>query len=387
MLHRITDWLETHWVAPSFSGWLMGCLAIFFFGAATNTMAGWLYVMSGVMMALLVIAGLLPERMLRGMRVQRSPIVPVSAGDSLQVELLLENQTKATKTLMQAEDVLPNALGQSMQVAIELIPAHEPYRWLYQIPAERRGVYHWQSVRLKTAAPLGLFWCRRDWQAKATAIVYPTVLPLSQCPLIDQMGQTINQAVPSLYQSHAATEGLTRTLRPYRWGDSIRLVHWRTSARYGELRVRELETFTGGQELVICLDTAASWEEEWFEQAVIAAASLYFYALRQQLQVSLWTATTGVVKGDRAVLETLAATQFGEAGKPDRLPDRPVLWLSQNPNSLTALPKFSRWLLWQTGQEGRSIPLPHDKPGLVMQPDQILQSQLQTSMSVKGNRG
>jgi hypothetical protein len=42
-----------------------------------------------------------------------------------------------------------------------------------------------------------------------------------------------------------ATEGITRALRPYRWGDPIRLVHWRTSARFGDLRIRELEVTLG----------------------------------------------------------------------------------------------------------------------------------------------
>jgi uncharacterized protein (DUF58 family) len=54
-----------------------------------------------------------------------------------------------------------------------------------------------------------------------------------------------------------ATEGITRSLRPYRWGDPTRLIHWRTSARYGELRVRELEKVTTDQEVLIGLDTMA----------------------------------------------------------------------------------------------------------------------------------
>jgi hypothetical protein len=41
---------------------------------------------------------------------------------------------------------------------------------------------------------------------------------------------------------------------------------------------------------------------------VIAAASLYFYAQRQQMQVQLWTAATDLVKGETMVLETLAET-------------------------------------------------------------------------------
>jgi len=107
------------------------------------------------------------------------------------------------------------------------------------------------------------------------------------------MGQEASNQFYSQRRFHVATEGMTRSLRPYRMGDPTRLIHWRTSARYGELRVRELEVVTGGQEIIIALDSAAAWQEDNFEQAVIAAASLYFYSQRQQLNVKLWTGLTG----------------------------------------------------------------------------------------------
>ncbi|GAB4377064.1 MAG: DUF58 domain-containing protein [Elainellaceae cyanobacterium] len=377
---RVADWLETHWVAPAYSGWVMAGLALFFFAAATNTMAGWLYVISGVMLALLAIASILPERILRGIQICRLPIQPVSVGDVINVEIHLENQLPAAKTLIQVTD--ETSLGESPRQAIELIPAHETYRWVYQQPAQHRGIYRWQTVSLKTAAPLGLFWCRRSQVIPAKAVVYPTVLPLGQCPLVDQMGQDSSDQASNHYLSHMATEGLTRSLRPYRWGDPIRLVHWRTSARYGELRVRDLETHQGEQEVIIALDSAIAWNPDCFEQAVVAAASLYFYALKQNRLVSVWTATTGRVRGDRAVLETLAATQFGEQRIADR-PNTAIVWLSQNVDGLPGLPPGSRWLLWQPAINAHTMleaALPVQPSGLVIQPVDSLESQLQTPL-------
>jgi uncharacterized protein (DUF58 family) len=55
------------------------------------------------------------------------------------------------------------------------------------------------------------------------------------------------------------------SLRPYRISDPTRVIHWRTSAPYGELRVPELEIITGGQEVITALDSAANWQEEQFE--------------------------------------------------------------------------------------------------------------------------
>lgn len=391
---RIADWLEAHWVTPAYSGWLLGGLAIFFFIAGANTLSGWLYVLSGIGIALSAIAAILPRRTLRQLTLRRGPIHPVSAGDVLSVELMVENLTARPKTLLQVQDLLPATLGGSKTHAIEVIPPHKTHHWLYEQPTEQRGVYRWQTVYLRTANPLGLFWGRRTETVKAKAIVYPLVLPLGQCPLIDEMGQDQSLLFNNDRRAQAATEGLTRSLRPYRWGDPTRFVHWRSSARYNELRVRELEIFTGGQELVIGLDSGGAWatepdtpiDDQPFEAAVIAAASLYFYACHHSLNAKLWTAATGLVQGNQVVLETLAATQPGEPTRDRTLPTAPMVWLTQNSLSLGTLPRGSRWILWPgVSAEGAIQPAKRQVSqslGLTLSRDRPLQAQLQLPPTV-----
>lgn len=115
----IWDWLERHWVAPAYAGTVLLGLSIFFFGAATNTLAGWLYVMSGVSFALLGMAAVLPVRSLRQLRISRCLIDPVSAGDRLSIEILIHNDSDQAKTLLQVQDQLPYVLGPPVQTAIE----------------------------------------------------------------------------------------------------------------------------------------------------------------------------------------------------------------------------------------------------------------------------
>lgn len=395
VLHRYLNWLERRWVVPAYSGWVMGGLALFFFAAATNTMAGWLYVISGVMLALLVMAAILPGRSLQRLHVSRRSIDLVAVGEPLTIELVIENRALHPKTLLQVRDMLPIALGSVPVTAIELVPAQSTYAWSYDCPTEHRGVYRWQGVELRTATPLGLFWCRRQQPVKAVAVIYPRALALSRCPVVDELGQDVSQLRQSNVRPQTLVEGVTRTLRPYRWGDPTRLIHWRTSARHGELRVRELETFTGGLDVVICLDSASAWETELFEQAVTAAASLYRYAIQHGIQASLWTAGTGAVQGDRIILESLAAVHYGEAPITDTLPSCPLIWLTQNSLSVSTLPKGSRWLLWpstrqsssESNASGRSEPVGATDlastglhPGLIVQPDQPLQLQLQLAL-------
>ncbi|MBW4440947.1 MAG: DUF58 domain-containing protein [Plectolyngbya sp. WJT66-NPBG17] len=368
---QITDWLESHWMNPAYSGWLLGAMGVFFFLAATNSMTGWLYVMSGVVFALMAIAAILSRQTLQGLTLTRRPIQPISVGEQLTIELLIQNPSRQRKSLIQADDLIPAVLGKPVERIIELINPNNSYYWVYQHLATRRGIYRWHEVHLRTAAPLGLFWCRRSFQVNAIALIYPTVLPLQRCPLIDQLGQQTSLQLQSR-RSISATEGMTRSLRPYRWGDPMRMIHWRSSARYGELRVRELETFTSGQEIVVAIDSAANWGAEEFEEAVTVAASLYFYGDRQTLTIRLWTAGTGLIQGQQTVLETLAEIQANEESKP--LPKASIVWLTQNPNSLSTLPSDSRWVLW-----GDKAPN-STHPGIVVGKTRSLQAQLQDNL-------
>ncbi|MBW4662868.1 MAG: DUF58 domain-containing protein [Chroococcus sp. CMT-3BRIN-NPC107] len=374
--NRFTNWLETRAVKPAYSGWVLTGVAICFFGAAVNTMAGWLYVISGLSFAILGLSIILPKRALNGIFIRRQSIQPVSAGDDLIIELEIVNQTPQSRILLQVTDVLPFVLAQPAKTAIEEIAPQSSYRWVHELSTTRRGVYQWQSVQIRTAAPLGLFWYRRDRTSPAKAIVYPIVFALTNCPLIDEIGLEDKQQVNSQKRFQSSNSGITRSLRPYRMGDPIRLIHWRTSARYGELRVRELEVITGGQEIVICLDSGGSWQSDNFEQAVTAAASLYFYAVLKQLNVKLWTASTGLIRGDRPVLEALAATNAPEEAISPNLPPHPLIWLSQNPQTLNSLPPSSRWVLWQNTSSPSKLEN-QQLPGLTIQSEQSLQLQLQ----------
>ena len=374
---RLLDWLERHWVKPAYSGGVLLGIAICFFGAATNTMAGWLYVISGIIFALLGLGAFLAARSLNSIQVRRRLIAPISAGDELILELELENTSNRPRSLLQIYDALPSVLGKAKPTAIEVIPPHQTHRITYYHPTQRRGVYRWQDVELKTATPLGLFWSLRSRSVPAKAIVYPQVLPLRRCPLVDTIGREESLQTERDRRYQAATEGITKALRPYRIGDPTRLIHWRTSAKFGNLQVRELEVITSGKEVIICLDSGRAWDSEEFERAVITAASLYFYASRCQFSVQLWTAKTGEVKGNRVVLETLAATYIQEEQNVTSPTDPPLVWLTPNANSINSLPRGSCYLLFGDVM-GNPPPTSLNLKGFAISSDRSLQDQLQS---------
>jgi uncharacterized protein (DUF58 family) len=367
MLERATNWLEHHWATPAYAGWLLAILTICFFGAATNTMAGWLYVLSGVGVALLGVGAILPARSIKSIQIDREAILPVTAGAELEIALIIRNPTPQTQTLFQIRDLSTINGAKPPLTTVESVLPQNEYRWVYRQPTERRGVYQWEKVTLRSGAPIGLFWCQRFRSVPAIAYVYPQVLKLERCPLIDGVGAQERQIDRHL---EAASEGITRSLRPYRYGDPMRSIHWRTSARYGEFQVRELEIDRGGQDVVIYLDSSANWEPADFEQAVIAACTLYFYA-EARLNAKLWTAGTGLISGDRQVLETLAAVQMNESSSTPT-PESALVCLTNQPQQIATLPSGSRWLLWTHSRFTSTS----EAIGMTIDPDRSLQQQL-----------
>lgn len=368
--------LERRWVAPAYGGGVLFAIALCFFGAATNTMAGWLYVLSGTILAILLLGAILPVRALRQLELGRSPVAPVSVGDVLSIHLTLTNHSKTAKTLIAVTDKIAHPLGAPRRTVIETLLPQESLIWEYELDAQKRGVFQWQTVELRTANPLGLFWCRRDRPVPARVIVYPQIFPLSNCPIIDHIGIEDSTKFQSetLYQN--AHEGMTKAIRNYQMGDPMRLIHWRSSARFGEFKVRELEITTGGEELILCLDHQFAWDSESFEQAVSAAASLYFYARRSQLNVKFWTAQTGLLNSRPTILEALARINpEPEPVGPVSQPDGNLLWLSQNLAACTKLSSGSRWIYFQT--EANSTTPETKRPGLAVNLHDPLPAQLQ----------
>jgi uncharacterized protein (DUF58 family) len=105
--------------------------------------------------------------------------------------------------------------------------------------ALRRGEFWFVRVQLRTSAPLGVFSRSRIVRVELPAAICVGPRPTREYPVL----RPIPDDAPTRAE-HIAVPGLgdsVRAVRPYVPGDPARLVHWPTSARRGELVVRELE--------------------------------------------------------------------------------------------------------------------------------------------------
>ena len=188
------------------------------------------------------------------------------------------------------------------------LPALEPgaSETVHQpLPTEHRGVYQVGPLLVSRSDPFGLLHIGQHQRDEATLYVHPRVLPLNPFP----SGLHRDLDGPDL--GDAPEGGITfQNLREYVEGDDLRLMHWRSYARTGTLMVRHNIDSHQPRSLVV-LDTRNSvHDDDSFEEAVEATASIVIASMLRRfpfrLETTCGTSLSDAV-GRAAVFDQLAA--------------------------------------------------------------------------------
>ncbi|GAA1769089.1 DUF58 domain-containing protein [Luedemannella helvata] len=165
----------------------------------------------------------------------------------------------------------------------------------YEVPTARRGVVEAGPLEITRRDPLGLVGVVRRYGSTVRVWVRPRVHLIAAVPVgLSRSMDGRVERVPHGSITFAA-------LREYVVGDDLRRVHWRTSARVGELMVRE-NVDTSLPRIVVLLDDRAGAHgrdaagESTFEAACEAAASILVAAVQADVHVEL-ALVSGVATG------------------------------------------------------------------------------------------
>jgi uncharacterized protein (DUF58 family) len=217
-------------------------------------------------------------RRLRALRSVRRLPGSIFAGGTFEMELRLHNSETTPLPAGRLED--GGAAHRRAWPLTSLGPGETRLEH-GRIQLQRRGRYAWGPLTAISAEPLGLIERRVEVLPGREIIVFPALGTLDREGLERHLLGS-RDADPERARSHPQRHPTARAefhgLRPFRPGDSPRSVHWRTSARTGELMVREYEDFTG-QNLVLIFDPSlprGGWRERElaFEAALSFAATI-----------------------------------------------------------------------------------------------------------------
>lgn len=266
-------------------------LSAFYFLVATNTQSGWLFLLSSFLLGLMAICWLPPRRAAQNTVLQRELLGSPQRGVPLRVHLRLTNL--GATTLREILVVEP---------ANEWSRENAPFRWVvprlgpgesagmeYTLTPEHRGEHRLLGSQLTFGAPFGLFAVRLLTPDSHTFLVYPRLLSLPTHRQLTRLTGILTEFTSP--RSKGDSRSL-RSLREYRSGDDLRLVHWRSSAKSprGVLMVREHHA-PSRQLSLLLLDTSSRPKTpqgvESFEKAISLTASFLWSAHRAGTRCTL----------------------------------------------------------------------------------------------------
>ena len=228
----------------------------------------------------------------------------VPAGQSTEVTVRLENISRLPTGLLLAEDAIPYALGTRPRYVLDGVERGGVRELSYPIRSDLRGKFTIGPLEVRIADSFGLVELGRSFSSTSVLVVTPKVIELPRARLGTSW---VGEGEGRPRASSAAGEDDV-VPRAYRDGDELRRVHWRSTARYGELMVRREEQRWRNRAMVL-LDTrrdahSGSGVSSSFEFAVSAAASIGVHLARGGMDGQLVT-DQGQVTGTGAFEDVL----------------------------------------------------------------------------------
>lgn len=225
----------------------------------------------------------------------------VFVGETIDLSTRVSNRKILPLAWIAIDDRFPTALAPLNK---SLAPSHIPLtaflsqhaalgwferaRWNYQIPCQQRGYYTLGPARIRSGDLFGLF--EREWTSPRVdrLIVYPRVLPMEEwgLPPKDPLGE-VKSRTPIF-----ADATRPRGVRDYHPTDAPKHIHWRATARRGELQVKVYDPTIDYQWILFVnvATFAQTWQgtdSELLERVISLAASIAAFGAEHKYAVGL----------------------------------------------------------------------------------------------------
>ncbi len=260
------------------------------------------------------------------------PIAWLSIVDPIRFSLVRATQALDDLLRISGGVEISENLGHSLVNGAAIGPYSEIVR-TFEVTALQRGVYTIGPGQMETGDPFGIFRRTAEVAGRLEIVVYPRIFRPDELelPFLESLGELVSRN--SLYDDPTLIAGS----REYRSGDPLRRVHWKATARTGNLQVRLHDPSTTAQlMLVLNLNTFQHvWqgvELERMEAAIDVAATLAVWGLRRGFAVGV--RSNGMVAGaedtprvapsanpkqDTTLLEHLARVSFSGRYSPESI--------------------------------------------------------------------
>jgi uncharacterized protein (DUF58 family) len=225
----------------------------------------------------------------------------VFVGETIELSTRINNRKILPLAWVKIDDRMPETLTPANH---PLAPSHIPLtgllsqraalggneraRWTYRVPCNRRGFYTLGPAHIRSGDLFGLFECEYVSPRTDRLIVYPRIATMEDwgLPPKDPLGE-VKARVP-LFDDATRPRGI----RDYRPDDAPKHIHWRATARRGELQVKVYDPTITYQ--WVLLVNVATFEQAWqgtdpvlLERVISLAASIAYFGAEHKYSIGL----------------------------------------------------------------------------------------------------
>lgn len=260
---------------------------------AASVVAPWLLVPILVFDVLVLAAALVDARLANRIDLTARRILPEMLVQGARDEWRVELETSEGSEVQLFESLHPALAKQPERTGFaapsEATGAQEVLRWRYEIEPLRRGDHECGPLVARVLGPWRLAWAQRILVPTEKVRVYPQI----------RWGGRVGQLLQLAQRNQLGRVMLTRpgeggelySVRTYQRGDPRNRIHWKASARRGQLVTRE-DSWERGAPMVILLDCGRSMA------TMTGSRSKLDYALAAALALT----RVAVARGDKVTL-------------------------------------------------------------------------------------
>lgn len=226
----------------------------------------------------------------------------VFCGEEVRLEIEVTNAKLLPLPWLEIEDEIPFNVtmltgkatpspnpGRSEIVHMFSLMWYEKVTRRYRVGCPQRGHYTFGPTRLSTGDIFGLVNTETKLHEQDELIVYPKIVPLESLGIPSAHLSGEIRTKKRIFEDPVMTMGV----RDYQSGDSLKRIHWKSSARLGRLQTKLLEPTTT-MDIGIFLDVRTTMPPFYgtvpllTELGIITAASLSYYAMLEGYRVGLY---------------------------------------------------------------------------------------------------
>lgn len=251
------------------TGFVFSCVCLLLYVASWTSQSSLLFVPIGILIGCFLLNFFMGHRTVKNIEVRTPSSVQVPEGKRISQPWKLINRSKSTGgfiLLSNRTGTLARLATLAGKAALSIVP---------DLVFTKRGVYPYAEVTLSSLYPFGLIKISRRLNLPGEVVVYPAIYP---APKPQAAGYDAIVGGKFKGKRRAITGSHFVGVRPFQSGDTLKQIHWKSSAKGMGLMAKTFEEELSGRVSFI-MDAGHTGDANIFDDCVRAVGSLIFSAL------------------------------------------------------------------------------------------------------------